>query len=120
MWQMLEALALMKATGEVPIEQLISQEIERFGAGSVIIVITPSASQRITATLRHVKNRGAPVVAILLDSVSFGGTVSAVNAASSLVLSGLQVYVIRRGEELARALDSRVLIPHMRYVGDIV
>ncbi len=120
LWHMLEALALMKATGDVPIEQLISYQIERFGVDSVIIVITPSVSERIAASLRQVKSRGAPVVAILLDSVSFGGTVSAVNAAGSLVSSGFQVYVIRHGEELARTLDSRALIPHMRYIGDVV
>lgn len=120
LWHMLEALALMKATGEVRIEQLISYEIEHFGVDSVIIVITPSVSERIVTSLRQVKNRGAPVVVILLDPISFGGTVSAANAARSLVSSGFQVYIIRRGEELARTLDSRALIPHMRYVGDLV
>ncbi len=112
-WNMLEALALMKATGEVPVDQLISQEKERFGINSAVVVITPSAGERITASLRHLKSRGVRVVAILLDSVSFDGTVSAVDTASSLISSGVQVYVIRRGEELARALDSRVQEPHI-------
>ncbi len=120
LWEMLEALALMKATGEVPIEQLISQEAEHFGSNSVIIVITPSISERMVAPLRQVKSRGTPVIVILLDSASFGGTVSTLNAISILISSGFQVYVVRHGEELARALDSRVLIPHMRYVGDVV
>ena len=120
LWRMLEALALMKATGGVSIDQLISREIERFGVNSVIIVITPSASERVAASLRRVKSRGVPVIAILLDSASFGGTVSTVNVTSSLISSGLQVYVIRHGEELARALDSRAFIPSMRYIGDVV
>ncbi len=116
LWHMLDALALMKATGDVPIDQLISEEIERFGVSSAIIVITSSASERAFASFRRLKERGATVVVILLDSVSFGGTVSAVKAVSSLISSGLQVYVIRRGEDLARALDSRALIPHLRYI----
>jgi uncharacterized protein (DUF58 family) len=120
LWHMLEALALMKATGEVPIDQLISHEIERFGVNSIIIVITPSVSSRLTASLRRVKSRGAAVVAILLDPVSFGGTVSAANTNSSLVLNGFQVYVVRHGEELARALDSRMLVRHMGRIGDVV
>ena len=120
LWHMLKALALMKATGEVPIDQLISREIERFGNDSVVIVITPSAGERVTASLRHVKSGGVPVVGILLDSSSVGGEVSAVNASGSLVSSGLQVYVIRHGEELARALDSRAFIPRMRYIKDVV
>ncbi len=120
MWHMLEALALMKATGRVSIDQLISHEIEHFGITSAVIIITPSASERIVAPLRQVKNRGVPVIAILFDSTSFGGTASAVNVTSSLISSGLQVYVIRHGEGLARALDSRAFIPSMRYIGDVV
>ncbi len=112
-WNMLEALALIKATGKVPVDQLISQEKERFGINSAVVVITPSAGERITASLRHLKSRGIRVIAILLDSVSFDGTVSAVDTASSLISSGVQVYVIRRGEELAGALDSRVQAPHI-------
>lgn len=114
LWSLLEALALMKATGKVPIDQLISSEIERFGSHSVIIVITPSVSERMVASLRQIKGRGTPVLVILLDAASFGGKVSAVNASGSLISSGFQVYVVRHGEELARALDSRTLIPQVR------
>ncbi|MFC1987683.1 DUF58 domain-containing protein [Chloroflexota bacterium] len=120
LWSMLEAMALMKATGEIPIEQLISHEIEHFGSNSVIIVITPSISEQMVASLRRIKSHGIPVIVILLDSASFGGTVSTVNTTRSLISNGFQVYVVRHGEELAKALDSRALIPHMRHVGDAV
>ncbi len=118
--RLFEALALMKATGEVPIDQLISSEVERFGIDSVIIVITPFVSERVIASLHQVRSRRATVVAILLDSSSFDGTVSAAIPISSLVSSGFQVYVVRCGEELTRALDSRPLIPQVRYIGGAV
>ncbi len=114
--EMLEALALMKAAGEVPIDQLISGEIERFGASSAIIVITPSTDGQTFASLRRLKERGATVVVIFLDPVSFGGTVSAVRAARSLISIGVQVYIIRRGEDLTRALDSQAVVPYLRYI----
>lgn len=120
LWHMLEALALMKATGEVPINQLISGEIDRFAGNSVIIVITPSISEWITASLRHVTNRGSIAVAILLDPVSFGGAVSAANVAGSLSSSGIQAYIVKRGEELATALDNRTLSPYMRRIRHVV
>ena len=94
--------------------------VERFGINSVIIVITPSTSERMVMPLRQVKGHGTPVIVILLDSASFGGTVSAVNATGSLVSSGFQVYVVKNGDELDRALDSRVLIPQARYIGEVV
>lgn len=115
LWHLLEVLALMKPTGEVPMEQLLSNEIGRFDINSLIIIITPSTSEQITASLRHIENRGAMVVAILLDHLSFDGTGSMVNAASSLVSSGLEVYVIRGEDELTRALDSRAVTRRMRW-----
>ena len=117
---MLEVLALMKAAGEVPIEQLVWREIERFGSNSVVIVVTPSASERLVAPLRQVKSRGAPVIVVSLDTASFGGTVSAAGAISQLVSSGIPVYVVRRGEELARVLDSQIFLPHLGYDGEVV
>ncbi|MFC1988623.1 DUF58 domain-containing protein [Chloroflexota bacterium] len=114
LWEMMEALALMRATGEVPVERLISREIDRFNINSVVIVITPAASKRMVAPLRRAKSRGVPVIVISLDFGSFAGTTSRARASSSLVSSGFQVYVVRHGEELNGALDSRTLISQAR------
>ena len=116
--QVLEALALMKATGGVPIDQLISQEMEHFEANSIVIIITPSTNDQIAATIRYLENRGNMVIVILLDSISFGGTVSGASTAKSLISSGAQVYLVRCGKDLARALDSRVLSSPMTYAGE--
>ncbi len=112
--QMMEALALMRAIGSVPIDQLISQEIERFGTDSAVIVVTPHISEEMLASLRGLRKRSAAVTAILLDPVSFGGTRSMASIARSFVLSGLHVYVVRQGEEMTRALDSRRTVPYVK------
>ncbi|MBI4303666.1 MAG: DUF58 domain-containing protein [Chloroflexi bacterium] len=118
-WQMMEALALMKATGEEPIDHVISREAERFGIDSTVIIVTPSVSRRIASSVRHMKRRGATVVAVLLDSITFGGTAGAANIASGLMANGLQVYIVRHGDDLAKALDSRVPFPHLRHAGHV-
>ncbi len=110
LWNMLEALALMKATGDRPIEQLISSEISRFGKDSIVVVITPAAGERLVMPLRQVKGHGAPVIVISLDPASFKGEVSAANVAGPLISGGFPVYVVRQGEGLAAALDSRALL----------
>jgi len=107
--QVLEALALMKATGQVPVDYLLSQEMEHFEASSTVIIITPSTDDRIAETIRYLEDRVNMVIVILLDSVSFGGTVSAANIAKMFISSGAQIYIVRHGQDLARALDSRVL-----------
>ena len=106
LWSMLEALALMKATGNVPVGQLISENIERFRGNSVIIV-TPSATDELADITPRLVNRTDSVAAILLDTASFGGNTGATSAARNPNLAGVKVYVVRKGDDLARALDSR-------------
>jgi uncharacterized protein (DUF58 family) len=120
LWRMLEALALMKATGDVPIDRLISDEIERFGLNSAIVVITSSADERVAASLRRLTDRGIRAVAILLDPVSFGGTVSAANVARRLTSSGIQNYIVRQGSDLAAELNNRASSSYIRHIGDMV
>ena len=74
---MRQALALMRAAGDVPIDGLLASEAGRFGAGSVVFVITTSDNQSIAGPLRRAVNRGAMVTVILLDSLSFGGDTGA-------------------------------------------
>ena len=107
LWHMLTVLALAKATGNVPIDQLVSGESGRFGNESIVIVITPSANERLATSLRQLRSRGVVVVAILLDAASFGGTTSVANTARTLTSSAIQVHVVRRGDDLPVVLDSR-------------
>jgi uncharacterized protein (DUF58 family) len=100
-------LALMKAEGEVPLEALITSQMDRFEAGSVVLVIMPSGNQNIITQLRQIRNRGMIVTVVLLDARSFGGEASAESTAHNLIANGLYVYVMRRGSEITRALDSR-------------
>jgi uncharacterized protein (DUF58 family) len=101
-------LATMKADGQVPIEALITSQMERFEAGSVILVILPSDNQKIIGPLRQARNRGVIVTVVLLDSSSFGGETGTENTARSLAANGMYVYVMRCGSEITRALDSRL------------
>jgi uncharacterized protein (DUF58 family) len=114
----LRALALMKADGKVPIDDLLTFQAERFGTGSVVVVLLPSDNRNVAATLRHIINRGATVVVVLLDSISFGGRTVAADAAHSFTAVGCHVYVVRCGQDIPAALDSRWLSPLVPYVGE--
>lgn len=114
----LHALALMKADGKVTIDDLLTFQAERFATSSVVIVIMPSDNRNIVPTLRHAINRGVTVIVVLLDSMSFGGQNPAADAARSLMSAGFHVYVVRRGQDIPAALDSRWLSPFMPYVGE--
>lgn len=114
----LRSLTLLKATGEVSIDNLLVSRAERFEAGSAVIIIMPSVNPGIAAVMRPVISRHVRVTAILLDSFSFGGGISPVNDAHNLSSSGFSVYTIRQGMEITRALDSRMPASQMQYVGE--
>jgi uncharacterized protein (DUF58 family) len=116
LWRILETLALVKATGETPVGQLISDRTEYLRGNSVVIVVTPAVTGGLVDALRQLRNRVDSVVTILLDAESFGGDAGATAAARNLSTTGVQVYLVRQGDELARALDHRVSILHARYV----
>ncbi len=106
--QLLLSLALMKAEGEVPLEALLTSQMDRFEAGSVVLVIMPSGSQNVIAPLRRLKNRSLIVTVVLFDASSFGGEAGAEDSVRSLIANGMHVYIMRRGAEITRALDSRL------------
>jgi uncharacterized protein (DUF58 family) len=114
--RMLEAFALMRATGQVTLDRLLSDEMERLKGDSSVIVITPSATEKLASVIWRLQRQGNSAVVVLLDAASFGGTSASVPAARSLAAMGVPVYIVRRGDELAMALDSRVALSHTRFV----
>jgi uncharacterized protein (DUF58 family) len=113
----LRALALTKADGKVPIDDLLTFQSERFAAGSVVVIIMPSDNGNIAPALRNAINRGVTIIVVLLDSLSFGGQTAAADTARNLTSAGFHVYVVRRGQEIPAALDSRWLSPTLPYAG---
>jgi len=116
LWRMLEALAVIQATGEIPVGQVISDHMEYLRGNSTVIVVTPAISGSLVEAARQLRNRVDSIVVVLLDPASFGGEASMANAARNLSTTGVQVYVVRQGDELGRALDNRASLLHARFM----
>jgi uncharacterized protein (DUF58 family) len=117
MVSVMRSLALIQPGGEVPVDTLLTSQEERFDFGSAIIVISSSDIKRMGAPLRRIVKRGTTVTAILLDAISFGGNISAAETARGLVSSGVHAYIVRRGANISRALDSRFVSSPMQDTG---
>jgi uncharacterized protein (DUF58 family) len=113
--RLMQALAVIKANSKLPLDALLASHEELFEPGSAVIIITPSGN--IQASLRRLASRNAVLTAVLLDAATFGGEVSVADTARSLFARGTYVYVIRRGAELGRALDSRFILSPLPYAG---
>ena len=116
----LHSLALIKATGDMPIDSLLDSRTEQLAADSIIIVIMPSVNPGIAKSLRHVIDRRGKVIVILLDSFSFGGISTPDNNPRHLSSSGFHVYMVRQGMEISRGLDSRLYSSRGLYIRDRV
>jgi uncharacterized protein (DUF58 family) len=73
-WRVMEALALVRAKGQVPISQLIEREGKRFGRDSFVVIITPLTMDKLGACLRRINSRDTAVAVIIPDTAGFGGT----------------------------------------------
>ncbi len=101
------ALATMRAAGKASIEQLIASEASRFDLNSMSVVITPAWNERMVSALLQIRRQQGVVVAILLDSRSFGANRGTPSIPASLMQNGVQVYIIKKGDNLSAILDSR-------------
>lgn len=114
--QILEQLTGVNTDGDRPLYNLLVDPVQ-FGSGHrTVIVITPESNEQIIDALRALKNHGHSVVAVFIDSLSFGGLASPDYAVRNLGTAGVQAYIIRKGDNLARALDSSTALWYSRYV----
>jgi hypothetical protein len=63
----------------------------------------------LVRTLLQIKRQQGILVAILLDSGTFGGKGTMSNIPTALQANGVQVYVVKNGDNLDMSLDSRKL-----------
>ncbi|HEX7474967.1 MAG TPA: DUF58 domain-containing protein [Dehalococcoidales bacterium] len=103
------ALTTLKARGQVPVDQIVNEEPGRFDLNTLTIVITPSWNDKMVTSLLQIRRQMGVVVAILLDSSSFGGPRRTKGIPVSLLQNGVQVYVVKKGDNLVTSLDSRKL-----------
>jgi uncharacterized protein (DUF58 family) len=106
------ALVAMKAQGDLPVDQLLAAESSRLSMNTMLIVITPSWSEKLITPFTQIKTQQGVAVAVLLDPDSFENTDRRSVIPRSLVLNEIQTYVVRKGDNLATVLDSRNLAVH--------
>ena len=102
--KILEMLAVVRSASNVPLEELMAAEGSRFPRGSTAVIVTPSADERWLVAGDVLLARGVTVIAVLLDALSFGGKRSGLSVVGSLAFAGVQTYVVRKGDDLGRAL----------------
>jgi uncharacterized protein (DUF58 family) len=105
--KIMETLAVIRSTGEVPIDHLLNAEAEQIPRGTTLIIVTPSAGESTATAARHLERRGVRVIVVLIDPASFGGRRSSVGVKALLQAAGTPTYLVRRGDALQEVLSQR-------------
>jgi len=102
--RILESLALARAVGDVPLDQLLLEESRRFGRHTTLVVVTPSTSDRWALALMSLQARGVKVAAVLLEAETFGGVDSMLGVYGTLAAGGVYTYTVKRTDDLGNVL----------------
>jgi uncharacterized protein (DUF58 family) len=106
LYRILESLAVIKAWGKAPLDELILNESVRFGHNTSLVIITPSTEMSWVTTVQRLTQRGVKACVILLEPSTFGGGNDSLLVVGSLTSSGIPTYLVKRGEALETALVS--------------
>lgn len=109
--KILEALALVQAEGNLPLQSVIESQARHLARGSTVILITPSASEIVARTVDLIVRRGLRPVAVLIDTQSFGGYFSADRVAATMEAMNVPHCIVKEGDDLGAALTASVNSP---------
>lgn len=104
--RILEALALARAEGDVPLAELLNQEGQRFGRHTTLVVITPSTDEAWVASLQLLAGRGVRLAVIVLEPRTFGGAGNALLLFGALAAAEIPTYLVKRSDDLTAALGT--------------
>jgi uncharacterized protein (DUF58 family) len=105
MTKILEALAVLRAEGSVPLMQVLATEADRLARGTTIIMVTPSPDDRWVLVSRDLTRRGLRSIAVLVDPASFGRALGLDKPLALLRATATPTYVVRCDEPLEVSLS---------------
>ncbi|NPV68294.1 MAG: DUF58 domain-containing protein [Anaerolineae bacterium] len=103
--QILELLAVVKSGSDFDLEHMLSLNTEYLGRGTTVILITADQTEGWVREAHTLSRRGIRLVAVLLDPVSFGGTVDTTATQARLATFHVPTYVVRAGDDLSAVLS---------------
>ena len=102
--RLLEILAVIQATGHIPLAQVLAGEGARLARHTTLIVITSSTDHRWVTALRGLRARGVHGVAVLMAGRTFGPAPDWAPILADLQSTGLPTYLVKCDDDLGLAL----------------
>jgi uncharacterized protein (DUF58 family) len=107
--KILEALALLKAEGKLPLQGLVEAQINNLPRGSTVVLITPAIGDGIVLSVELLTRRGMRPIVVLIDAESFGGPSGTMRVVKQLELLGVPFFQVNNGDDLSGALSAKII-----------
>ena len=104
--KVLEALALLRAEGEMRLRGLVEMQVKHMVRGSTVVLITASVQKEIALIVDYLSQRGLRPIVVLLDAKTFGGFYGSDELAESIRIFGVPVRLVGNGNELETVLSN--------------
>jgi uncharacterized protein (DUF58 family) len=104
--KILEALALVKGEGSLPLHGLVEAQARHLPRGSTAVLVTASASDAVYKVADLLLRRGLKPVVVLIHAFTFGGPQDNKSVEFSLRSLGIPVCQVDYGIDLASSLDA--------------
>lgn len=104
--KIMENLAVLRASGEVPFDGFVANQAFHILRGSMLILVTPSVNPRLVAGVEQLKRQGLRPLVVLLDAASFDGPAGSSELAKRLSALGTTNLLVSEGQDLGLALQS--------------
>lgn len=105
--RILESLAVFDAIGSRNLRDVIRIESEMMQRGATVVFVAADVSPLLSEAATELIRKGRSVIAILLDSATFGGPQAAKANQAELKSAGALVRTVSMGEDLELALSQR-------------
>lgn len=109
--KILEALALLRAEGELPLRGLVEIQAQHLARGSTVVLITASVQPDIALIVDYLLRRGLRPIVVLINAASFNGQEGTAELAARLMVLNVPVRDIERDTDLAAGLAGEYGLP---------
>ena len=108
--KVLESLAILRATGDLPLRALVETQAKHIARGSTVVLITPSTSPELSLVLDHLQRRGIRPVLVLINASTFGGLYGSESIAARIRAMGISVRLVSYGDNLETTLSEEASV----------
>ena len=102
--KILELLAVISAEGRIPIGEVVAAEGAHLGRNTTAVIVTATDRDYWVSAAYELNRRSVNVVAVVLESQSFGSSTSNEAMAAQLAAAGVLTYMVREGDNLVQEL----------------